>query len=282
MRKSVTMRAIAFAVLGSSAVLIGGLALSGSPVKVRAAEAAKPAVKVRKPAPVQVAAPPVIAAPVMAVAEPAEGYVVKRVLDVPEPLRHGDYYWDTAGVPEGPIVITVDLVAQTLSIFRAGYEIGTAAVIYGADEKPTPLGVFAITQKDAHHVSNLYGAPMPYMMRLTNDGVSIHGWEICDAWLRRGAYRVCEADLRAGEAWGSGDRDEWRDVAAGRANYCCLRVGCNGDSAPCPHLAAFGVFSSPVRRGTRERPHVLEAGASPAKAGAQLGDTADRRCASLL
>jgi lipoprotein-anchoring transpeptidase ErfK/SrfK len=180
MRKSVTMRAIAFAVLGSSAVLIGGLALSGSPVKVRAAETAKPAVKVRKPAPAPVVSPPVVAAPAMAVAEPAEGYVVKRVLDVPEPLRHGDFYWDTAGVPEGPIVITVDLVAQTLSIFRAGYEIGTAAVIYGADEKPTPLGVFAITQKDAHHVSNLYGAPMPYMMRLTNDGVSIHGSALMD------------------------------------------------------------------------------------------------------
>ena len=100
---------------------------------------------------------------------------MKRVLNVPEPLRHGAYYWDTEGVPEGPIVITVDLVAQTLSIFRAGYEIGTAAVIYGADEKPTPLGVFKITQKDAHHVSNLYGAPMPYMLRLTNDGISIHG-----------------------------------------------------------------------------------------------------------
>ncbi|KQN32243.1 hypothetical protein ASF00_02860 [Sphingomonas sp. Leaf34] len=118
-------------------------------------------------------------APVVAAA-PADGYVVKRVLDVPEPLRHGAYYWDTEGVPEGPIVITVDLVAQTLSIFRAGYEIGTAAVIYGADEKPTPLGVFTITQKDAHHVSNLYGAPMPYMLRLTNDGVSIHGSALMD------------------------------------------------------------------------------------------------------
>ena len=173
MRKTMTTRSIALAVLGGSAVLIGGLALSGSPVKVRAAEAparvsrAQPTAArkvVPKPAPV-----------IAATAEPDEGYVVKRVLDVPEPLRHGAYYWDTEGVPEGPIVITVDLVAQTLSIFRAGYEIGTAAVIYGADEKPTPLGVFTVTQKDAHHVSNLYGAPMPYMLRLTNDGISIHG-----------------------------------------------------------------------------------------------------------
>jgi lipoprotein-anchoring transpeptidase ErfK/SrfK len=177
MRRTVTTRSIAFAVLVCSAALIGGLALSGSPVRMRAVEApavaaAKTPVVMRKPA----AAP----APAVAAADPTEGYVVKRVLDVPEPLRHGAYYWDTAGVPEGPIVITVDLVAQTLSIFRAGYEIGTAAVIYGADEKPTPLGVFTITQKDAHHVSNLYGAPMPYMLRLTNDGVSIHGSALMD------------------------------------------------------------------------------------------------------
>lgn len=175
MRMIMPMQAIAFAVLGGSAVLIGGLALSGSPVRVRATEptpVAKPVSVAAKPVPVP---PPTATAP-----EPDGGYVVKRVLDVPEPLRHGAYYWDTEGVPEGPIVITVDLVAQTLSIFRAGYEIGTAAVIYGADEKPTPLGVFKITQKDAHHVSNLYGAPMPYMLRLTNDGVSIHGSALMD------------------------------------------------------------------------------------------------------
>jgi lipoprotein-anchoring transpeptidase ErfK/SrfK len=72
-------------------------------------------------------------------------------------------------------VITVDLEAQVLSIFRGGYEIGAAAILYGRDDKPTPLGAFPISQKDAKHVSNLYGAPMPWMMRMTNDGISIHG-----------------------------------------------------------------------------------------------------------
>lgn len=102
-------------------------------------------------------------------------YVVKRVLDIPTPFRHGDHYWDDAGVPDGPLVITVDLRAQTLSVFRAGYEIGTAVILYGHDTKPTPTGVFNITQKDADHISNLYDAPMPFMLRLTNDGISIHG-----------------------------------------------------------------------------------------------------------
>ncbi len=107
-----------------------------------------------------------------------QGFVVKRILDLDAPLRHGDYAWDDKGVPAGPIVITIDLAAQTLSVFRDGYEIGTAAILYGAGDKPTPLGAFSITEKDAHHVSNLYDAPMPYMLRLTNDGVSIHGSEV--------------------------------------------------------------------------------------------------------
>lgn len=102
--------------------------------------------------------------------------VIKRVLTLDGPFKHGDYYWDEDGAPaSGPIVITVDVAAQTLSVFRAGYEIGTAVILFGADNKPTPLGVFKITQKDADHVSNLYDAPMPYMLRLTNDGVAIHG-----------------------------------------------------------------------------------------------------------
>lgn len=110
-------------------------------------------------------------------------YVVRRVLDVPGVMKIGDAYWDNAGVPAGTIVITVDLEAKVLSIFRGGYEIGTAAILYGGDEKPTPLGVFPVTQKDADHVSNLYHAPMPYMMRLTNDGVSIHGSPTMEAGL---------------------------------------------------------------------------------------------------
>jgi len=121
-------------------------------------------------------------APTPAVAAPAPArpldarFTVRRILDVQGPLRMGAFHWDEAGAPaEGPVVITVDLEAQVLSIFRAGYEIGTAAILYGRDDKPTPLGAFPISQKHAKHVSNLYGAPMPYMMRLTNDGITIHG-----------------------------------------------------------------------------------------------------------
>tara|TARA_R110000787_G_scaffold10316_4_gene35096 strand:- start:110 stop:832 length:723 start_codon:yes stop_codon:yes gene_type:complete len=104
---------------------------------------------------------------------------VKRVLKIDHPLNHGDYVWDDKDVPAGPIMVTVDLKAQTLSVFRGGYEIGVAVILYGADDKESPLGVYPITQKDADHYSNLYNnAPMPYALRLTNDGVFIHGSDV--------------------------------------------------------------------------------------------------------
>lgn len=133
------------------------------------------------------------AAPSMAAlthpAATAAPLVVRRVLDI-GPIKFGDYAWDAKGVPDGPLIVTVDLAAQTLSVFRAGYEIGAAAILYGADDKPTPLGTFPILMKDAHHVSSLYGAPMPYTLRLTNDGVSVHGTEVAWGYATHGCIGV--------------------------------------------------------------------------------------------
>lgn len=60
-----------------------------------------------------------------------------------------------AGGPAGPVVVTVDLTAQTLFVLRAGYAVGTAVILYRADEKPPPPGIFPVRQKDADHVSSL-------------------------------------------------------------------------------------------------------------------------------
>ncbi|SEM45851.1 Lipoprotein-anchoring transpeptidase ErfK/SrfK [Sphingomonas gellani] len=131
------------------------------------------------------AAPAPTVAPQTAASAPAasppaadDQYRIKRVLDTGGPIKYGAWFWDDKDVPAGQTIITVDTRANVLSIFRNGYEIGTAAIIYGADEMPTPLGVYPIIGKDAHHVSNLYNAPMPYMLRLTNDGISIHGSKV--------------------------------------------------------------------------------------------------------
>jgi hypothetical protein len=119
-------------------------------------------------------------APAATPAVAGDAMALKRVLVVEGPFRHGDYVWDEEGVPQGEVIITVDIKAQTIAVFRAGYQIGAAVVLYGADDYPTPIGTFPITQKKVHHISNIYNAPMPYMMRLTNDGVAIHASEV--AW----------------------------------------------------------------------------------------------------
>jgi lipoprotein-anchoring transpeptidase ErfK/SrfK len=132
----------------------------------------------------------------LAPSAPDTRFIVKRILPIDGPMRQGDHHWDETGAPAGRIVVTIDLAAQTLSVFRAGYEIGTAVIIYGAEEKPTPLGIFSITQKDARHVSNLYNAPMPHMLRLTNDGISIHGSNVGDGLVTHGCVGIPKAFAR--------------------------------------------------------------------------------------
>jgi hypothetical protein len=112
----------------------------------------------------------------------AEGLLdrdVKSVLNVPKPMRYGDYLWDEKNVPDGPIWVRVDLKRQLISVFRGGHEIGTAVILYGASEKETPAGVFPVLAKMRDHKSITYdNAPMPYTLRLTDDGVSIHGSDV--------------------------------------------------------------------------------------------------------
>jgi len=108
-----------------------------------------------------------------------EKFVIKRILPIQGPIKYGEWHWDDKDVPDGPLVITVDLDARVLSIFKGGYEIGASAVLLGTSEKPTPTGVFPIKWKDKDHYSSTYdGAPMPYTMNLTDDGVSIHGTKV--------------------------------------------------------------------------------------------------------
>lgn len=103
-------------------------------------------------------------------------FVVKRILPIDGPIKYGEWHWDETGVPDGPIVATVDLDARVISVFRGGYEIGAAAAMLGTEEHPTPLGTFPILWKQRHNVSEKYGnAPMPFSMFLTHDGVAIHG-----------------------------------------------------------------------------------------------------------
>ena len=108
--------------------------------------------------------------------DPDDPFVIKRILPISGPIKYGEWHWDDEGVPAGPLRITVDLQARVISVFRSGYEIGAAAAMLGTPAHPTPTGVFPILTKERHNVSEKYNnAPMPWTLRLTWDGIAIHG-----------------------------------------------------------------------------------------------------------
>ncbi len=91
------------------------------------------------------------------------------------PLEPGDYTWHPEASPAGEVVILVSLPRQEMNVYRGGVRIGRSSVSTGKPGHDTPTGVFPILQKKRMHHSNLYDdAPMPYMQRLTWDGVALH------------------------------------------------------------------------------------------------------------
>ena len=123
----------------------------------------------------------------------AEGLIlrpVNTIIAVPGRMQYGDYRWDEQGVPAGPTWVRVDLKSQIISVFRGGQEIGTAVILYGADGLPTPTGKFPVLAKLKHHWSQTYDAPMPYTLRLTADGVSIHGSNVRWGYATHGCVGV--------------------------------------------------------------------------------------------
>lgn len=103
---------------------------------------------------------------------------IRSLLSVDRRLRHGEWRWNDRGVPAGRPTVRVDLNTQLISVVRGGHEIGTAVILYGAESHATPLGRFPILSKAAENRSRTYDAPMPYTLRLTADGVAVHGSEV--------------------------------------------------------------------------------------------------------
>ena len=106
-----------------------------------------------------------------------EPFVIKSILPIEGPMKYGEWHWNTDTAPKtGKLVVTVDLEARTVSVFRDGHEIGAAVAMLGTELHPTPTGKFPILTKERHNVSEKYGnAPMPWTLRLTWDGIAIHG-----------------------------------------------------------------------------------------------------------
>jgi hypothetical protein len=113
-------------------------------------------------------------------------------------LRPGQYRWHPeAAHASGPVAIVVSLPLQRAWVFRSGVLIGISTVSSGQPGYDTPTGAFAILEKDADHRSNLYeDAPMPWMLRLTWDGVALHGGHVAGEPASHGCVRLPAAFAR--------------------------------------------------------------------------------------
>lgn len=85
------------------------------------------------------------------------------------------FTWNPELSESGPVVVSVNLKAQTAAVYRGGILIGSCLVSSGRPGLDTPTGVFHILEKDAdHHSSKYNNASMPYTERLTWGGVALH------------------------------------------------------------------------------------------------------------
>ncbi len=90
-------------------------------------------------------------------------------------LKPGQFLWTPDRAPSGPVVVVVSIPDQRVAVYRGGRLIGASTCSSGKPGHSTPAGVFVILQKDKNHHSSTYNnAPMPYMERLTWQGVALH------------------------------------------------------------------------------------------------------------
>ncbi|MDZ4138796.1 MAG: L,D-transpeptidase family protein [Erythrobacter sp.] len=132
------------------------------------------------------------ATPTPAAVSKNDPFVIKSILPVEGTIRYGDWFWDESAAPTaGKLVITVDLEARVISAFRDGHEIGTAVALLGTQSHPTPLGTFPILTKEKDNISEKYNnAPMPHTLRLTWDGIAIHGSPVMNGYASHGCVGV--------------------------------------------------------------------------------------------
>ena len=106
-------------------------------------------------------------------------------------LSAGEFVWQPQLAEAGEVEIVVSLPLQRAYVYRGGTLIGVSTVSTGRAGHETPAGTFNILQKRREHYSNLYNnAPMPFMQRLTWDGIALHAGEIPGRPASHGCVRL--------------------------------------------------------------------------------------------
>jgi len=130
-------------------------------------------------------------------ASPPEKTDLVIPLTTSEFLPPGKFEWQTDLSTEGEVSIQVNLSSQILEVYRGEILIARSSISSGRTHRSTPNGVFSILEKEAVHYSNLYNnAPMPFMQRLTMEGLAIHAGALSGVPASHGCIRIPDAFAR--------------------------------------------------------------------------------------
>jgi len=90
-------------------------------------------------------------------------------------LRPGQYVW--RDVPAaGSERVVISLADQRAYFYRGDTLVAAAAISTGIEGRDTPTGIFSVLDKRPFYRSKKYdNAPMPWMQRIDEYGVALHG-----------------------------------------------------------------------------------------------------------
>ncbi len=91
-------------------------------------------------------------------------------------LAPGEFVW-AASVPQaGETRLVIDLLTQTAYAYRGEQLVGASSISSAKTGKVTPLGFWSVQEKRRFYRSRKYdNAPMPFMQRLDEYGIALHG-----------------------------------------------------------------------------------------------------------
>ena len=91
-------------------------------------------------------------------------------------LENGEYLWKKGKGGAEVTRVVIDLADQLAFAYADDELIGVSTISSGTDANPTPTGIFPILEKKRMHRSIKYdNAPMPFMQRLDQFGIALHG-----------------------------------------------------------------------------------------------------------
>ena len=94
----------------------------------------------------------------------------------PKFLKPGQYLWRDVPANAGPERVVISLSDQLAYLYRGDTLMAVATISTGRDDKPSPTGIFSVLDKRPFYRSKKYdNAPMPWMQRIDQYGIALHG-----------------------------------------------------------------------------------------------------------